>query len=337
MPQSEPFRILVNLPTGFFRTPQLEPVWQKLEEMGTLRKTSHDTPEQIRADLIWAQAVIMWAWPTLDKELLSAAKDLKFAGHINLGQSMAKAELDHGLAVSELRHGWSPAVAEMALTLLLAGLRKTSAYHLAMKQGAEAWVEDIPADVDASERQLAGRKVGIAGFGGIGQRLAQLLEPFGVELLVHDPFIPQEILDKYNARAVDMPALARQSEAVVLCAANTSQSRHLLGKEEIEAMDADAVLVNVGRSSLVDMEALRQRLARGQLTAMLDVFDSEPLPADDELRKLPNAFLTPHRAGGIMESVQRILTALVEELDRFRTGRDLQYAVTREMFPSLPD
>ncbi len=337
MPQSDPFRILVNLPTGFFRTPQLEPVWQKLEEMGTLRKTSHDTPEQIREDLIWAQAVLMWAWPTLDEQLLSAAPDLKFAGHINLSQAMAKAELDHGLAVSELRHGWSPAVAEMALTLLLAGLRKTSAYHLAMRQGAEDWVEDIPADVDASERQLAGRTVGIAGFGGIGQRLAQLLEPFGVELLVHDPFIPQEILDKYNARSVDMPALARQSEAVFLCAANTSNSRHLLGKDEIEAMDADAVLVNVGRASLVDMEALRQRLARGELTAMLDVFETEPLAADDELRKLPNAFLTPHRAGGIMESVQRILTALVEELDRFRQDKPLKYPVKREMFTSLPD
>lgn len=337
MSQSDSLRILVNLPSGFFRTPQLEPVWQKLEAMGTVRKTSHDTPEQIRDDLSWAQAVIMWAWPTLDAEMLSAAPDLKFAGHINLGQAMAKAELDHGLAVSELRHGWSPAVAEMALTLLLAGLRKTSAYHLAMRQGSEAWVEDIPADVDPSERQLTGRTVGIAGFGGIGRRLARLLEPFEVKLLVHDPFIPQEILDKHGARAVDMTTLARQSQAMVLCAANTSQSRHLLGKDEIEAMDADAVLVNVGRASLVDMQALRQRLSRGELTAMLDVFEEEPLPADDELRKLPNAFLTPHRAGGIMESVERILGALVEELKRFLQGQQLKYPVKPEMFTSLPD
>jgi phosphoglycerate dehydrogenase-like enzyme len=328
-------RVLVNLPAGFFRTPQLEPIWDRLASMAQVRKTSHDTPEQIHDDLAWAQAVIMWAWPTLGADMLADASDLKFAGHINLGAETARNELAAGMTISELRHGWSPAVAELALTLLLAGLRKTSAYHIAMRQGAEQWIQDMPADVDPQERQLTGRTVGIVGLGGIGRRLAQLLEPFQVKLLACDPYVSDEVLAAHGAERATVDDLAGQAEAVVLCAANTAEARHLLGREQIESMRPGAVLVNVGRASLVDMDALQDRLSRGELIAMLDVFESEPLPAEDPLRKLPNAFLTPHRGGGIMESMVRILSVLIDDLEHWRDGQPLACPVTEETLHCL--
>lgn len=335
MSQQTPLRVLVNLPAGFFRTPQLEPIWQRLEAIAEVRKTSHDTPEQIHDDLAWAQAVIMWAWPTLDPQMLADASDLKFAGHINLGAETARNELAAGLTVSELRHGWSPAVAELALTLLLAGLRKTSAYHIAMRHGDEDWIEDMPADVDPQERQLTGRTVGIVGLGGIGRRLAELLAPFRVNLLACDPYVPDEVLAAHGARRAEVSELAREAEAIILCAANTAEAKHLLGREQIQAMRPDAVLVNIGRSSLVDMDALQDRLSRGELIAMLDVFETEPLPADHPLRKLPNAFLTPHRGGGIMESMTRILSALIDDLEHWRDSQPLDYPVTEQTLHCL--
>ncbi|MBM4036244.1 MAG: hypothetical protein FJ291_31295, partial [Planctomycetes bacterium] len=163
-------RLLVNLPSGVFRCPQLKGVFRRLGRLATLRKRSHDKPEEIAKDLVWADAVIMWAWPTLTREMLAACPRLRFAGHINLTQGIAKAELEHGLVVSEARHGWSPAVAELALGLILCGLRKISDYHAAMRAGTEHWVSDFPVDIDPAERQLTGRAVGIVGFGGIGRR-----------------------------------------------------------------------------------------------------------------------------------------------------------------------
>jgi phosphoglycerate dehydrogenase-like enzyme len=225
----------------------------------------------------------------------------------------------------------------MALTLMLAGLRQTSAFHIQMRACTESWVNDFPKEIDPRERQLTGRSVGIVGFGGIGQRLAQLLGPFHVILRIYDPYLPATIAKKYGAIQVPIKKLISESDVVVLCAANNEGARHLVGVEEVAAFRPNTVLVNVGRSMLVDMLALQPRIEKGDLIAMLDVFDNEPLEVDHPLRKLNNAYLTPHRAGGIMESVDRALIMLADDLDAFINGKELKYAVTENMLSSLPE
>lgn len=329
-------RLLINLPPTFFTTPYLRAHFERLEGMADVRKTSHDTQEQIAPDLAWAEAVLMWAWPNLDDALLAQAPALRFVGQINTTQTTVRACLERGLAVSEVRHCWSPAVAEMALALILCGLRKVSDYHAAMRRAEEKWVEQFPADIDPLERELTGRPVGIVGFGGIGQRLAELLQPFRVTLRIYDPYLPEEVARRYGAQPVTLLELIRESDVVVLCAANTPGAEHLIGAREIATFRKDAVLVNVGRAMLVDMAALEERLRRGDLIAMLDVFDHEPLEADSPLRALPNAYLTPHRAGGVLGSVERALTMLTDDLEAFLDGRKRRYAVTEAMIPCFP-
>lgn len=332
--QSKP-RLLINLPPGFFKTPELRPVFRRLGSLATLRKRSYNTPEEIDKDLAWADAVVMWSWPMLDAALLDKALQLKFAGHINIGLEGALAELSRGMAVSEARGGWSPAVAEMALTLILAGLRRTSTFHSAMWNAKEPWVKDIPFDVDPLERQLTGRNVGIVGFGGIGQRLAELLRPFDVSLHTYDPYIPAAILKRHNAKRVSLMELAKRSEVLVLCAANTAETDNLIGEKVIAALPTNALLVNVGRASLVDMSALTQRLKQGDLFACLDVFEQEPLPKNSPLRRLPNLYMTPHRAGGLTESVVRIMDWLADDYEAFLKGKPRKHALRKEMFKSL--
>ena len=129
--------------------------------------------------------------------------------------------------------------------------------------------------------------------------------------------------------------LVRESEVVVLAAAANAGTLHLIGSPEIEAMRPGTVLVNTARAALVDQEALVRRLQQGDISAALDVFDQEPLPVDSPLRKLPNAYLTPHRGGGILESVQRAAQMLVDELAAFASGRPRAHALTPEMLVSL--
>jgi D-3-phosphoglycerate dehydrogenase len=331
-------RLLINLPPTFFTHPYLQSHFKRFTELASaVRKTSHNTTSEIMDDLPWAQAVIMWAWPVFGVNELDLCRDLRFLGQINTTQKHVKACLEKGIVISEVRHCWSPAVAEMALTLMLAGLRQTSAFHMQMRASSELWVNDFPIEIDPRERQLTGRSVGIVGFGGIGQRLAQLIEPFQVILRIYDPYLPATIAKKYGARQVPLMELISKSDVVVLCAANNEGAHHLIGVDEIAAFRPNAVLVNVGRSMLVNMPALQQRIEKGDLIAMLDVFDHEPLEVDHPLRKLNNAYLTPHRAGGIMESVDRALVMLADDLDAFINGKELKYAVTENMLPSLPE
>ncbi|MEE9403418.1 MAG: NAD(P)-dependent oxidoreductase [Algisphaera sp.] len=327
--------ILVNLPDGFFQHPDLVPQFDRLRKLGNLTCTSHDTDDQIRGDLAAAEAVIMWSWPPLTDELLDQAPNLKYRGQLDITQDAAATGLKRDVPISLSRSGWSPAVSEMALTLMLACLRRTSDYHAAMRAGTESWVEAFPTDIDVRERQLTGRRVGIVGLGRIGKRLAELLMPFNIELLVADPYIPEEALKPFNAKRVDIDTLCKESEIVVLCAAANDGTKHLIGQSQIDSMAPNAILLNVARAALVDMDALTNRLKKGDLIAAVDVFETEPLPTDSPLRQLPNLYLTPHRSGGVMESVQRCIGWLIDDLEAVLAGKPQKYPVVEAMLPSL--
>jgi phosphoglycerate dehydrogenase-like enzyme len=328
--------LLVNLPEGFYRLESLKPYFARLEKRAELRKKSHDTSEEISDDLAWADAVIMWSWPTLTDKVLKKAPNLKFAGHITITREGAGAEIAAGLTISEARHGFSPAVSEMALGLILNSLRKISGYNSAMRNGTEQWVRSFPDEaIDPLERQLTGRNVGIVGFGRIGQRLAELLRPFDVKILAYDPYLPAIAAEKYYAELAPLEKLAEKSEIVVLCAANNPGTENLFSRKYVYLLRKNSILVNVGRASLIDMKALSERLEKEEIIAAIDVFDVEPLAVDSHLRKLKNAYLTPHRAGGIYESIERIIEMLADDFEAFLDGKALKYRIDEKNVSAL--
>lgn len=327
--------LLVNLPPDFFTQPELEDRFLDLARRFELRRTSHNTPEEIAPDLAWADAVIMWSWPRLDHALLDRAGSLLYVGHIDVCQTAARCELERGIRVSTSRGGWSPAVSEMALGLILSALRRISDYHASMRQGNEKWVSAFPKDIDPLERHLSGQTVGIVGFGRVGRRLAELLRPFQVDLLVVDPFVPESALEPFSAKRVTMDAMVDACEVVVLSAASNEGTRHLLDADRIARLRPHSVLVNVARANLIDTEALIRRLRQGDMQASLDVFDREPLEAESVLRQLPNCYLTPHRAGGLIASVQRTVDWLIEDLHLVLAGQAQRYPLRPEMIPAL--
>lgn len=327
--------LLINLPTGFFAHPVFATPLARMERFAHIRKTSHNTPEEIVDDLAWADAVLMWSWPVLTNELLAQSPRLRFSAQLDISRSGAEVALARNFPISVARRAFSPAVAEMALTLTLALLRKTSQYHAAMHTGTESWVNSFPDDIDPEERELTGRPVGIIGFGAVGQRFGELLAPFHCPLRIYDPFLPEAIVEKFGAEKTDLPTLLRESDVVTLCAASNAGTAKLLGAAEIGLLRPQAVLVNVARAALVDTDALITRLQQGDLFAAIDVFDQEPLPADHPLRTLPNAFLTPHRAGGTIASVDRILNMLIDDLEAFLADRPRTYALQASWLPAL--
>jgi phosphoglycerate dehydrogenase-like enzyme len=327
--------ILVNLPEGFFYHEAMQSIWHELDTLGTVTQASCNTADEIAPLLENVGALLMWSWPQLTPELLDKAPNLKFVGHIDASQNGARNLLERGIPVSISRRGFSPAVAEMALTLILASLRRTSNFHAAMWNGREEWVSSYPDDIDVDERQLTGRRVGIVGFGGIGQRLGQLLAPFECDIKIHDPFLPEPVAKQAGVEKISLDELMKHSEILVLCAAANEGTKHIITREHIEALAPKSVFVNVCRASLVDTEALLQRIRRDDLYVALDVFDQEPLDPNSPLRGSANVYLTPHRAGGLIESTQRIIQYLVDDLRAFQNGEPQRHALTAAIIPSL--
>lgn len=325
----------INLPPTFFGHPTLQCHFERAAQRARVTTSSADTMEDLLTHLLNSDGVLMWAWPTFHPELMGSLSQLRFAGFLDVGRTTAKTLLNNGVAVSLTRRAWSPAVAELALTLLLSALRKTPQHHAAMWAGTETWVEHFPGDIDPQERQLSGLTVGIIGLGGIGAGLARLLAPFQCEILAYDPFLKDEDATRVGAELVSLDDLAARSEAVVLCAATTPESEGLFNASHINALRSDAIFVNVSRPQNMDGVALLNRLQKGELVAALDVFEQEPLPLDSPLRRLPNVLLTPHRGGGIFGSIHRHFECLISDWEAHIEGRPRQYGVDERILPLL--
>lgn len=181
-------------------------------------------------------------------------------------------------------------------------------------------------------RGLTGITVGVVGFGSTGTDLAQLLAPFGVELLAFDPYCPPERAAQYGCELVSRDDLARRADAVVVMAVLTDETHHLLDASFFAAMKAEAVVVNVARGPIIDEAALIAALRAGTIRAAgLDVFEHEPLDPASPLRDLDNVLLAPHCIGWTDEmsrgngasAVRAILDAMSGAVPSFVVNRDV--------------
>jgi phosphoglycerate dehydrogenase-like enzyme len=220
--------------------------------------------------------------------------------------------IDHQRRWTSAKGAFAEPVAEHALVLLLAGLRQ-----LKVRARARSWGE--PAG-----ESLFGQPVTIVGGGGIATVLLRLLEPFRAQVTVvrrqAEP-LPGA------ARTVGADRLAEAlpgARAVVLTLALTAQTKGLIGRAELAAMERDGWLVNVARGGLVDTGALVDALLAGQIGgAALDVTDPEPLPPGHLLWDLPNCLITPHTAD--TEEMIRPLLAdrIADNVRRLAAGQEL--------------
>jgi len=203
-------------------------------------------------------------------------------------------------------------VAEHALALILAGLRQ-----LKVRARARTWGE--PAG-----ESLFGQPVTVIGAGGIATVLMRLLEPFGAPVTVvrqHAEAVPGAVRTMTTHRLTEALAGAR---AVVLTVALTPQTRGLIGRAELAAMDPGGWLVNVARGGVVDTEALVDALRASQIGgAALDVTDPEPLPAGHPLWDLPNCLITPHTADTEEMTQPLLARRIAENVRRLAAGQDL--------------
>jgi phosphoglycerate dehydrogenase-like enzyme len=176
----------------------------------------------------------------------------------------------------------------------------------------------------------------LIGFGRIGQALAELLRPFGVELLVYDPYVPRRLARRYGVRFAPLARVLGWSPFLILAAALTEETRGLLGAQALASLPNGATLINVARGGLVDLAALTREVQRGRLRCALDVTDPlEPLPARHPLRTARGALLTPH-VGASGAWVRRAMAdSVLDDLERFARGRPVRHRVSARMLDRM--
>lgn len=173
---------------------------------------------------------------------------------------------------------------------------------------------------------LSGERLGMIGLGSIGSAVAKVGQAFGMEIVAWSPNITTERAAAQNAKSVSLEELLKTSKVVSLHLVAGPKTKGLLGAEELAMMRSDALLVNTSRSALIDTKALQDALAAGRPgQAAIDVFDMEPLPANDALRNTPNLLTTPH-LGFVAEPVFTMFSkGIIDTLEAWLEQRPLPH------------
>jgi (S)-sulfolactate dehydrogenase len=266
--------------------------------------TLADRPDALLPLLRDARALIVRNRTQVRGGLLAAAPRLLVVGRLGVGLDNIDTEAcrARGIEVFPATGANDVAVAEYVIAAALLLLRGAWFASTAMLAGG--WPRNA-----LIGRELAGKVLGLVGFGSIAREVAMRARALGMETLAFDPYVPADHPAWQGTRRLDLDALLAAADVVSLHVPLTPETRHLIDAAALARMRADAVLINAARGGVVDEPALAAALRSGRLGgAALDVFETEPLTAaaGRVFADVPNLILTPHIAGVTRESNVRV-------------------------------
>ena len=256
--------------------------------------------------------------------MLARAPRLRFIQKWGTGYDKIdlRAAARRGIPVAITAGANADTVAEHAVTLMLAVLRRLVVADRAVREGR--W---IPGELRPVSRRLTGRTVGLVGMGNIGRSVARMLRGFGTQTLYYKRGGPVDDEAALGVRYVQLNELLAQSDIVSLHCPGGAANRHMFDAGALSRMKPGGVLVNVSRGELVVEEALIAALESGYLSgAGLDVFAEEPLPDGSPLRGFSNVVLTPHSAGSVIDDISRMGRHALANVQTFFDGGALPAA-----------
>jgi phosphoglycerate dehydrogenase-like enzyme len=267
-----------------------------------------------------------WKTPPLPPELPPRLRYVCYlAGSVR--KLVSRAQIENGLLVTNWGGSVSRVVAECSLMLTLVCLRRAGHWVCAMRRPG-VWK-----DGRTETASLFGRRVGLHGFGLIARELTRLLRPFGVEIEVCAPESDPALYAAYGARrASSLEELFANNDVVVELAPLNPETMGIVTERLLRLIPAGGVFVNVGRGAVVDEEALLRVAREGRIQVGLDVYATEPLPADSGLRSLPNVTLLPHLGGPTTDRCRDAGVFALRNLRAHAIGKGLESVISPEVF-----
>ena len=287
----------------------------KLTNMGhELITYTKNTDPKIQVERTKDADVIMLANMPLSKEVVEEAKHLKFidvaftgVDHIPMEEAKAR-----NIAVSNASGYATQAVAELCISFMIQLLRNIEQTQKRCREGGtkDGWIDSL----------LCGKTVGIVGAGAIGKKTAKLCKAFGCRVIAYSR---SKVEDSVIDRQVPLDELLKEADIVSLHCPLTKETEGLIGKEQLEFMKKEAILINTARGPVVDSKALADALTEGKIAgAACDVFETEPpLDTNHPLLHTPNTIVTPHIAFASKESMEQRAEIVFDNLYSWMEGK----------------
>jgi phosphoglycerate dehydrogenase-like enzyme len=292
------------------------PALERLRSMPEVELVAAKEAEALRGRFEGVEVVVLAPlYGAVLSELWLELKDVRWIQSLSAGVETLPFDLlrRSPIVLTNSRGLYADALGEWAIAAMLWFTKDLR--RLARSQEARRW------DPFFVER-LEGKSAGIIGLGGIGRAVARRAEAMGVRVTA--------VSRRRESGDPTVDEVIRESDFVVLATPLTPSTRGLMSRERLESMRSSAVLINLSRGAVVDQAALvdllRERRIRG---AALDVFEVEPLPADDPLWSLDNVLLSPHSADHTSDAHDRVMTFFLENLARYRRGEPLENVVDK--------
>jgi D-3-phosphoglycerate dehydrogenase len=282
---------------------------KKLEQIGEVDVKTGLTPSQLLKEIKGYDVLVVRSATKVTKEVIDEGKKLRIIARAGVGLDSIDVQAANSRGIELINAPEAPtiAVAELVIGLMLSWARKLPQADASTKQGR--WEK-----TQLMGSELRGKTLGIIGTGRIGQAVGSRAKAFLMNILANDVGQNAEFIRKTRARYVDLEELLRKSDFVSLHVPSTLQTRHMMGRREIELMKPSAVLVNTSRGEVIDEAALTDALKKGKIAgACLDVYEREP-PKDSPLLKLPNVVLTPHIGASTVEAQREAALIIAEKI-----------------------
>ncbi|KAB2335661.1 phosphoglycerate dehydrogenase [Bacillus mesophilum] len=299
--------------------PELIEETEKLCTNVTVMKTDDGVRKEDLLKEAAAADIIVVAVVKIDRDVIDAAKNLKYiikfgAGYDNIDVAYAE---EKGIIVSNAPGQNADSAADLAFGLMLASSRSISQKDAEVK--ARLWNNTLGNEVH-------NKKLGIVGFGSIGQAIAKRANGFSMDVMAYGNYQNEDAAAQLNVRFTDLDTLLTESDYVILSTSLTSINKHFINRDTLGRMKSSAFLINISRGGLINevdlVEALKSGGIRG---AALDVFEVEP--PQNELSLLPNVIATPHIGGATYEAIVNISTITIDNIQRFIAEEELLFVV----------
>ncbi|MFS0824500.1 C-terminal binding protein [Bacillus sp. 1P02SD] len=232
----------------------------------------------------------------------------------------------HGVFVANVPDYCMEEVADHALSLLFACARKIVQLNQSVKSGV--WDYKVGTPIF----RMNGRVLGLIGFGRIPQNLATKARVLGLELVVYDPFVSEQVVKEYNAKLVSLNELVEKSDFISVHTPLTKATQGLISDEQFTLAKKEAFIINTSRGPVIDEQALIRALQEGKIAgAGLDVIEQEPIDPTSPLLKMDNVILTPHVAWYSEESQVELKRKTAQNVADVLLGNNPTYLVNQQL------
>jgi D-3-phosphoglycerate dehydrogenase len=228
---------------------------------------------------------------------------------------------ERGIAVMNAPAGNTVSAAELTMALMLSAARWVPEADRSIREGK--WER-----ARLRGMELRGKMLGLIGAGRIGSEVAARCRAFGMDVIAYDPFLTQERAHELRLNLVGLDDVLKNGDVISLHVPLTDETRGLIGESSLEKMKNDVLVVNASRGGVIDETALAAALVNGSIAgAALDVYETEPIPADSPLRDAPNLILTPHLGASTREAQIHVAREVAEAIIAVLAHGDVSGAV----------